>query len=1570
MAIHLRTVAKHTWRTILQVSLLMFVVVVVVLGVLLGTEGGRINIVQKGVSIVRLWTDLNIEINGIRSPSLSNLKVGQLSIDNLPNVADLTLRDIDIQWQWRYAVQNRWWFSSISASTVQVELAPAQASDERADNAGLSAIYNLWPNIPALRIERLHVDSVILEQPRYPTFNAELDGQAEINWGALPARFLLGLNEVSTGNNFALQLSAEAISELRLQGAFLAQPSTAWAAWLNWQLAEPAQASWNVQIDYSRPGYLSVDVEHWAMPWRSHIINGQGQFVYNTIKQRLNFSPLNFKLDGQPATLDGWLQAQSSELHVAIDSWALAPFSELMGVGDIDGLASLDANWLGGWRRPRLDGHIQASGSWNTQPFQLSMVSVADTSKLRITEGDFTLANNDVTLTGLVDWITEEVDFKVTGKVQSDPFFRPLMPSTLVELSAVVDIDGSLSGPIASPRAQLKTSARGLWRQDAVQVEGELDWNQGKLTIDNAFIDSPFLKTKASMQLDTASSDWRSNLTIAQWHSDTLNRLGIQFPVAFNAMAAGELQLNGKGSEFNTQGNLTLTGEWQDWPLTAQVNITELDGQHIKLAASQVNLGEQKTRVQGSVIWAEKNLNLTLEHQDFPLSALPPWLSFWPEILSSFDGQWTGRTELTGQWFQPKIKTDSQLVGEWFGEPLSLVMVINPQTATRWDIEKLDAQWLGGQWQYQGEFEPYQLQLNGRARVADLNVNQIPLLSREFTGNERRLPDTFNVLAKADVSLRGALTSPELSGLVTVEGLLEQLPFTMAANVGYLNTNYVDLKEASGHWGEGYWQIDGLYDWSLNQVAMTVETDTPNARHLVPWLQLALAQSPNFTWLNGWDGSLQGKLQFDNRTNDWLIDGDLTSTGELYEDNYRLRWQGNGRLGQNLAHEIKGEWGVSSVTASLTSDATELDGQIDVKWLSYEQMRRISPAVPDILEGLVSANIRVNGPLLNPDFSANIESVGQLLTASPNRFNAFVDVAGNREKWSIDRTLFEVPRGLSVTVAGEGAGLTGEVILEGLLPDTTYWIANSEIGPGEAAFKLTAAGNLLQPELNGNIEWRASAWPVSILGNVKTLDNQYQFNTTLFSQQKTRLKAQLSSPIIALSEWSTQWRTQPMAMSVTLNSPLSVLDPFFIDQPDIQITGDVAGQFALSGSLSDPLWEGDIRWENGTFEHAEYGAYLEKIEFVLTAEQTRWRMNAKADDGRNGALTVAGGVQFVPDGSNILNHEIAMAVDFANAHLLNQAKMDAAATGKVNLTGSYHDLFVAGRLNISPLNMQSDTFLWDGAPQLNIVSADVTEQGLLPTRPIYWPDGNWGVSLLVNNRANLYGQGITAELTGELSLNENLYQPVIAGRFELVRGTYVGLGRTFQLKSGSVQIQNNQLVLDIQGVHDARMQIDNLNQIVPIQLRITGTQDSLALTLSSETGLDQDELLAQLLFGKIVSDLDVIQAFQLASVVNKLRTGDTGFDFIGLTRESFALDSLVVDTETGEDGALQLNVSAGKYINDYLYLEIEQDVGAEQEFRGSVQFKVTPNTNLELYTQGAGGEFDRNGIELNWSWDY
>nr|WP_196160450.1 translocation/assembly module TamB domain-containing protein [Reinekea sp. G2M2-21] len=1564
MAVHIRSVAKRTWRSVLRIALMLLIVVVIALSILLGTEGGRINLLQQGVALLRVWSGQTIEVSGIRSPSLGRWQIGRLALSPPTGVDSVEVQGLDVRWEWTYALQNRWWLSSVTADAITVDLGEPEAGSGNA----VAMLYALWPRIPSLRVERLRVDRVNIERPRYPTFRSELDAQLDINWGALPARLLVGLTEQATQNRYALQLSAEAIDQLRLQGSLFTEPDTDWAAWLRWQLPQPAEANWDVRIDYSRPGYLSVDVDQWAMPWQNHMLQAKGQFIYDIDAVALNFSPLRLTMNDQPASLDGWIQAQSSQLSITIDDWVLDPFAELLGFAELQGRASLQAQWFGGWRKPRLDGNVSAAGVWQDNAFGLDMVSVADRASLRVTEGLLTLANNRFELIGQVDWITDELDFAVSGEVHTDPFFRARIPGVLRDFQGKATLSGQVQGLVSEPRIRLQTLGAGVWRTDDVRVKADVEWYEGSLSISDMVVYSPILQAEGSLRLNP--QQWQADLAISEWRTDILGRLGVSFPVAFEGSGYGNLHLEGTGTEWSSSGELAIQGLWQQWPLNGQLNIAELDSRHIRLNDTNLQLGSSQARVNGDVTWAEQSLNLRVEHQDWPLSTLPPWLSFWPDILASMDGLWTGRTDITGRWNRPAIKTDSQLTGTWFAEPLSLGVVITPDSSEQWTVDRLDAKWLGAQWQYQGSLQPYVLGLDGQVRLSDLHMRQLPLLSREFTGKQRALPDSFDVSAGAQMSLRGKITEPNLSGQVWLTGTLDQQAFDAEADLGYLDTRYVDIRSANGQWANGAWTLEGLYDWSLNQFALAIETDTPNASHLVPWVQLAVQEAPAFAWLNGWQGSLVGNVQVDNRTLDWLIDGDLTSTGELYEDDYRVHWVGNGRLRQNLQHTVDAQWGVSEFTAQLQSDAQSISGDLAMQWLSYEQLRRFVPSVPETLEGLVNAQASIQGSLSDPEFQVELDTTGQIALESPHRFNAHLDVAGSRSYWQIDKTLFEIPRGLSLTVAGSGAGLQGELLLEGFLSDTSYWIANPEVGLGQAAFQLTAQGNLLQPNLTGSLDWRAANWPVSLLGNLRTEQGQYRINGTMLSDEQVRLKTNISSPMLALNLWPSQWRGQPLSISVALNSPMSVLDPFFTDQPDISIAGDVSGQFELSGSLREPAWNGELSWTNGRFEHAAYGSLLKDIQMSIAGAQTQWTIQGQGQDGRQGQVALNGGVQFLGDADRILAHTIDMAIDFTSAHLLNQAKMDAAVTGRLDVTGPYHNLLLRGDLSIAPLNMQSDTFLWDGAPQLNIVSSDVNDINQLIAKPFYWPDGNWDVTLLVNNRANLYGQGISAELTGELALTDNLYAPGLSGRFNLVRGSYTGLGRVFALQSGSVQIQNNQLVLDIQGEHVARMSLNNQLQMVPIQLRITGNQDALSLQLSSDTNLDQDELLAQLLFGKIVSDLDVLQAFQLASVVNKLRTGDTGFDPIGATRESFALDSLVVDTETNEEGNLQLNVSAGKYINDYLYLEVEQDVGSEQEFRGSLQFKVTPNTNLELYTQGAGGEFDRNGVELNWSWDY
>jgi autotransporter translocation and assembly factor TamB len=1568
MAIQLRAVAAKTWRSVLRISLLLLLTTVIILAMVIGTEGGRIGLVRQGLSAWQVFSGQRIELTGLRSPGLGQWKIGRILVEDLPSTPRIELSDVDLQWQWRYAIQNRWWFKSLSIDSVRVDLGePKQSGGEN-----FSSIYEVWPNIPAIRLERLHVNQLRVTRPRYPDFKGELNGQAEINWGAIPARFLVSMSDAQSDSQYALQLSADAIDQFRLQGSLLAQPESDWARWINWELSEPAQANWNVKVDYSQPGFLAVDVDDWALPWKSHILKAQGQLLYDIENIKISFLPMSLTLDDQPASLEGWIEARDSELFVSLDDWTLSPFAQILDQPNLNGRVSINASWLGGWQQPRLDGRFQANGQWNEHFYGLSMTSVAGLSSLNITEGQLSLANNQFDLEGNLDWVTNEIDVDVIGTVQTDPLFRDPMPDALSELQAELTIAGRVTGNYADPLVSLTVKGGGRWRDDPIKLAASARWSGGELNLSDLYVYSQPLQLKGTLNADTASGVWQGQFDIVEWRSDILSRLNIQFPVPFTGSGYGNINLNGQGTDIGMSGDIAVQGLWQQWPVNAQIKLADISNSELRLGASSIRLDQSETTLQGSVNWSSKQIDLTLEHQDWPLASLPPWFGFWPEIMSTLDGDLTGKTRVHGLWNRPAIDTDSKFIGSWFEEPITLSLVTRADSANQWQVPVLQAQWLEGQWRYQGQFKPYDLELNGQAGLENIHVKYIPLLSREFTGSERSLPDAMDLAIDATVDLRGKLTSPALSGDVAFQGFVGDDPLDMTANIGYLDTSYVDIVQAQGTWANGQWVLDGLYDWRLNQWAMNIETDTKDTRYLVPWLQLALNQNTEMDWLNHWTGNLQGRMQLDNRTKDWLIDGDLSSSGLLYDDDYSINWRGTGRLNQALNHQISSSWGSAEVTASLISDTKTVDGRITSQWLSFEQMRFLSPQVPDYLAGLVNADIGIQGDWSNPSFQAQIASTGQFEFETPHRFNANIDVSGNANSWSINQSVLEIPNALQLALSGEGEGLAGQLLLEGILPDTRYWIANDEIGPGESAFKLDIDGDFLNPNLNGQWEWRAQTWPITLKSNLSTLDEQYRLETTLRSNQQTRMSASMllgQTPWLGLLQ---SWRSTPFELNSEFNTPMSVLDPFFADQPDIAISGDVSGRLNLSGTLISPNWQGDILWSSGTFEHAAYGSLLSDVNFMLSGVGRQLNINGKANDGAQGRIALTGGIDFTPQEAQPLAHNMSLSIEAENAHLLNQAQMDAALSGTLDLNGSYHDTTISGQLSVSPLTMQSDTFLWDGAPQLNIVNPNNQGQNATLTRPTYWPDGQWDVSLLANNRVNLYGQGISAELAGELELSDNLYQPVVAGRFDIVRGTYSGLGQIFTLTNGSVQIQNNQLVLDIQGEGTAQLRKDGTLESIPVVLRITGNQDALNLALSSSSAeyQDQDELLALLLFGKIVSELDFIQAIQLANVVNKLRTANSGFDIIGETRDSFNLDALVIDTQSNEEGNLTFNVSAGKYINDFLYLEVEQGVGAERDIRGSLQYQVTPNTNVELFTQSESGELESNGIELNWSWDY
>jgi translocation and assembly module TamB len=126
--------------------------------------------------------------------------------------------------------------------------------------------------------------------------------------------------------------------------------------------------------------------------------------------------------------------------------------------------------------------------------------------------------------------------------------------------------------------------------------------------------------------------------------------------------------------------------------------------------------------------------------------------------------------------------------------------------------------------------------------------------------------------------------------------------------------------------------------------------------------------------------------------------------------------------------------------------------------------------------------------------------------------------------------------------------------------------------------------------------------------------------------------------------------------------------------------------------------------------------------------------------------------------------------------------------------------------------------------------------------------------------------------------------------------------------------------------------------------------------------LPEDEIVAQLLFGKAVQNMTPWQALQLASAINQLRGGDS-LDLLLATRDTLGLDTLEI--ETGDEAETPAILRIGRYLNSRVYLELDTELSADRDLRGRVELELTPNLFLE--TQTGGG---RSRLHLRWRRNY
>lgn len=230
-----------------------------------------------------------------------------------------------------------------------------------------------------------------------------------------------------------------------------------------------------------------------------------------------------------------------------------------------------------------------------------------------------------------------------------------------------------------------------------------------------------------------------------------------------------------------------------------------------------------------------------------------------------------------------------------------------------------------------------------------------------------------------------------------------------------------------------------------------------------------------------------------------------------------------------------------------------------------------------------------------------------------------------------------------------------------------------------------------------------------------------------------------------------------------------------------------------------------------------------------------------------------------------------------------------------------------------------------------------------------------GLDITINAPGRIYlrGRGIDAEFGGSLRLFGTTANIIPTGQFDLLRGRLSILGTRLDFTEGSATLQ---------GSFDPylRMAATSRASGYEITIGVVGSASSPEITFSSSPSLPEDEVLAQLLFGRSVSGLSPVQLLQLADAATSLAGGSTNSGFIAGLRDNLGLDDLDLGTDDEGNAA----VTAGRYLSENIYTDVTVGAGGDADL--SLNIDLTPS----ITARGSVGSNGNSSIGIFFEQDY
>ncbi|PJB72272.1 MAG: hypothetical protein CO093_03385 [Alphaproteobacteria bacterium CG_4_9_14_3_um_filter_47_13] len=407
-----------------------------------------------------------------------------------------------------------------------------------------------------------------------------------------------------------------------------------------------------------------------------------------------------------------------------------------------------------------------------------------------------------------------------------------------------------------------------------------------------------------------------------------------------------------------------------------------------------------------------------------------------------------------------------------------------------------------------------------------------------------------------------------------------------------------------------------------------------------------------------------------------------------------------------------------------------------------------------------------------------------------------------------------------------------------------------------------------------------------------------------------------------------------------------------------RLSGDTALDVTVSGTLGNPVIKGTGTLRNAACENILTGTDLEDIVVDISIDgDTLTLTNLAGKDRNGGRFTGSGQVNF----KNIQNPAYGFSLDIERLQLINLDEMGLMASGNLIAEGNKGRADVKGIVVVNNAEYYIGEIIKTGSlDSFEIIETNDSNMSSVAVeqKRTRWPEINFAIHVNAKNNIFVRSPDLETEWGSKLEISGTIEKPTLKGNMTLVRGQFQLLDTPVILSKGTLRFINpdpENPSLDVTGTIKGQ-EMDAL-------LKIKGDAQKPEISLTSEPPLPEDEILAKTLFGKSLNQISPMQALHIARLMASLSgyKGVAGFNPLDKIRRTIGIDTLSVGLDE-EKGA---TLSAGKYINDRVYIGVDQGATpGSSAVRAEIE--VRKNIDIETVTESSG----ESSVGVNWKRDY